>query len=43
MDYIQRTESAILAGTDYNESIKRIGIRKAIKLLSEQKTMDKAI
>lgn len=37
MDYAKRVESAVLAGTDYNHSVKGIGIRKAIKHLAMQK------
>lgn len=34
MSHINRVEVAILAGSDYNSSIKGIGIKKAIKNLS---------
>lgn len=43
MDYAKRVESAVLAGTDYNHSVKGIGIRKAIKHLAIQKQTNKVI
>ena len=38
-----RVEAAILAGSDYNNSIKGIGIKKAIRNLSEHKDMNSVI
>lgn len=43
MDHVNRVESAILAGSDYNESIKGIGIKKAVKNLSRMKDMNSVI
>lgn len=43
MAHLHRVEAAILAGSDYNSSIKGIGIKKAIKHLSEHKTMNGVI
>ena len=43
MDKIQRIETAVLSGSDYNSSIKGIGIKRSIKHLSERKTIEEAI
>jgi 5'-3' exonuclease len=43
MSHINRVETAILAGSDYNSSIKGIGIKKAIKHLSDNKNINGAI
>jgi len=43
MDHVNRVQSAILAGSDYNESIKGIGIKKAIKHLSKMNDMNSVI
>ena len=38
-DEMNKIEAAILAGSDYNKSVKGIGIRRAIKLLTTQANM----
>lgn len=43
MAHIGRVETAILAGSDYNPSIRGIGIKKAIKHLTERKTSNAVI
>lgn len=43
MDHISRVQSAILAGSDYNDSIKGIGIKKSIRHLSRMKDINKVI
>lgn len=43
MNNVQRIEAAIFSGTDYNSSIKGIGFKRAIKLLSKYKTMNDVI
>ena len=43
MNPIQRIEVGILAGSDYNSSIKGIGIKRAIKHLSERKSLNAVI
>lgn len=43
LDYIGRVESAVLSGSDYNSSIKGIGIKRAVKFISKLKSMDKVI
>ena len=40
MTPVQRIEVGVLAGCDYNSSIKGIGIKRAIKNLSERGTMN---
>ena len=42
-DYLNRIDAAVLAGSDYNSSVKGIGIKRAIKLLAKQATMDNVI
>jgi exonuclease-1 len=42
-DELSRIDSAILAGSDYNQSVKGIGIKRAIKLLTTQVTMKNVI
>lgn len=39
MDYVCRVEVAILAGTDYNNSVKGIGIKRATKKIHTLKNM----
>lgn len=39
MNFINRLECAILAGTDYNPSIKGIGIKRAVKHMYRQTKM----
>jgi len=43
MKYVNRVESAILAGSDYNPSIKGIGIKRAVKNLYRQGKMSNVI
>lgn len=43
MGYVNRVECAILAGTDYNPSIRGIGIKRAVKLLYRQAKMSNVI
>lgn len=38
-----RIDAAILAGSDYNKSVKGIGIKRAVKLLTTQVTMNNVI
>ena len=40
---MNKIEAAILAGSDYNKSVKGIGIRRAIKLLTTQANMQNVI
>ena len=40
---MNRIDAAILAGSDYNQSVKGIGIKRAIKLLTTQATMKNVI
>ena len=42
-DELSRIDAAILAGSDYNHSVKGIGIKRAIKLLTTQVTMENVI
>ena len=42
-DELGRIDAAILAGSDYNHSVKGIGIKRAIKLLTTQATMNNVI
>ena len=42
-DEMNRIDAAILAGSDYNQSVKGIGIKRAIKLLTTQATMKNVI
>lgn len=42
-DQLSRIDAAILAGSDYNQSVKGIGIKRAIKLLTTQVTMKNVI
>ncbi len=42
-DKLGRIDAAVLAGSDYNASIKGIGIKRSIKLLSKQLTMNNVI
>ncbi len=42
-DELSRIDAAILAGSDYNQSVKGIGIKRAIKLLTTQVTMKNVI
>lgn len=39
MNFVNRLESAILAGSDYNPSIKGIGIMRAVKHMYRQVKM----
>lgn len=43
MDHVSRIETAILSGNDYNNSIKGIGFKRAIKFLTQYSTMTDAI
>ena len=43
MSHQKRVEAAVLAGNDYNNSVKGIGIKKAIKHLSIKKDMNEVI
>lgn len=43
LDYVGRLESAILSGSDYNHSVRGIGIKRAIKHISKLKTMNNVI
>lgn len=43
LDYVGRLESAILSGSDYNNSVRGIGIKRAIKHLTKLKTMNNVI
>jgi 5'-3' exonuclease len=43
MDHVGRIETAILSGNDYNNSIKGIGFKRAIKFLTKYMTMADAI
>ena len=43
MKWRPKDVSAILAGSDYNQSVKGIGIKRAIKLLTTQVTMKNVI
>jgi len=42
-DELTRIDAAVLAGSDYNDSVKGIGIKRAVKLLSNQATMHNVI
>jgi 5'-3' exonuclease len=42
-DELSRIDAAILAGSDYNQSVKGIGIKRSIKLLTTQVTMKNVI
>ena len=42
-DDLTRIDAAVLAGSDYNASVKGIGIKRGIKLLSKQVTMNNVI
>lgn len=42
-DELSRIDAGILAGSDYNQSVKGIGIKRAIKLLTTQVTMKNVI
>ncbi len=42
-DELGRIDAGILAGSDYNQSVKGIGIKRAIKLLTTQVTMKNVI
>ena len=39
MDQIKRIDVAIMAGTDYNTSIKGIGIKRAVRNIYEKQTI----
>jgi 5'-3' exonuclease len=39
MGYVNRIEACILAGSDYNPSVKGIGIKKAVKHMYRQAKM----
>ena len=43
MGYVNRVESAILAGSDYNPSVKGIGIKRAVKHMYRQAKMSNVI
>lgn len=43
MNYVNRVECAILAGTDYNQSIKGIGINRAVRNMYKQAKMSNVI
>lgn len=43
MDQIKRVDAAILAGTDYNTSIKGIGIKRAVRNIYEKQTIKEVI
>lgn len=43
MNKINRVEAAVLAGTDYNPSVKGIGIKRAVRNLYRQRTMKNVI
>lgn len=43
MDHISRIESAVLTGTDYNNSIYGIGIKRAVKQIYTKKNMNRVI
>jgi exonuclease-1 len=43
LDYIGRLESAILSGSDYNHSVKGIGIKRAVKNIYKLKNMNNVI
>lgn len=43
MNEVNRLECAILAGTDYNNSIKGIGIMRAVRLMYRQGKMANVI
>jgi exonuclease-1 len=43
LDYIGRLESAILSGSDYNHSVKGIGIKRAVKHVFTLKNMKNVI
>ena len=42
-DYLNKIDAAVMAGSDYNSSVKGIGIKRAIKLLAKQATMNNVI
>ena len=43
MNKINRVEAAVLAGNDYNPSVKGIGIKRAVRNLYRQRTMKNVI
>lgn len=43
MNYVNRVECAILAGTDYNPSIRGIGISRAVRNMYKQAKMSNVI
>lgn len=43
MNPVQRVAAGVLAGSDYNSSIKGIGIKRAIKHLSERPSVNEVI
>lgn len=43
MNKVNRVQAAVLAGTDYNPSIKGIGIKRGVRNLYRQRTMKNVI
>lgn len=43
LNHMRRTEVAVLTGTDYLPSIKGIGIKRALKFVTESKDLFEAI
>jgi exonuclease-1 len=43
LDFLGRMDAAILSGSDYNKSVKGIGIKKAVKHIYNHKSLNAAI